>query len=207
MIRTVWNLTNYLNLNKLQDLFYSLQQEGSSLCWTIYISFYTLLEIIPINSIAILLIWLSRHYENDTEKKPILRNAAFVANNGATFQNSEPVGIGIDRSAMEINRGTDTRPSSLGSNYSSGGDVPTEPTTIPTPLKIDARDLIDSEPSSLSSSLGASWGRLRRSAEEDAEEEEDEGSTGPPSRDSPVDLDETDNDASPRETDPLTQHS
>jgi hypothetical protein len=166
MVRTVWNLTNYMHLNPLQDLFYNLLQQGSAYCWTIYVSFYTLLEILPIAGITFLFTWLSRNTFDDSEKKPILRNESRAILN-APLANSQ--GIPVDRSVMEINRGTDTQPSSFGSNFSSNDGAES---TITSPLRIDAKDLVNSEPSSLSSSLGTSWGRLRRSSSSDEEEED-----------------------------------
>eukprot|EP01122_Echinamoeba_exundans_P015256 TRINITY_DN715_c0_g2_i1.p1 TRINITY_DN715_c0_g2~~TRINITY_DN715_c0_g2_i1.p1 ORF type:complete len:422 (+),score=62.01 TRINITY_DN715_c0_g2_i1:153-1418(+) len=174
MVRTVWNLTNYMHINPLQALFYNLLQQGSAYCWTIYVSFYTLLEILPIAGITFLFTWLSRNTFDDSEKKPILRNESRAVLN-APLASSQ--GIPVDRSAMEINRGTDTQPSSFGSNYSSTDGTES---TITSPLRIDAKDLVNSEPSSLSSSLGASWGRLRRSSSSD--EEEDAAASRPSAR-------------------------
>lgn len=184
MVRTVWNLTNYLHLNLLQDLFYNLQQQGSALCWTIYISYYILLEILPIVGITFLLSWMSRSSlsESAAERKPILGapSSNQQSENAPAPGQAPKSGIPVDRAAMDINRGADSRPNSYSST--DGTD-----STLTSPLRIDAKDLVDSEPSSLSSSLGQGWGRMRRHSSSSDEE----GSVSVSVDSSRIDLDDS----------------
>lgn len=128
------------------------------------------------------------------ETKPILRpsgsrgsvirnSGSFASENintatvGAFHERPRPPGLEGASPPGAVVRGSAASVSSEDRNF--GQSV-----TITSPIRLDPRDFVDSEPSSLASSLGTSWGGMVKdsddgeSGEEEAEEEEDNNAAG-----------------------------